>query len=86
MKDCRLAALSLSVAVLVGLGTVPVLEARAQVIDEARQAGRTAPSLPPADEDYFHAMDGGIKLSADEVKGRNMWLVWTGETTGCGTS
>ena len=78
MKDCRLAALSLSVAVLVGLGTVPVLEARAQVIDEARQAGRTAPSLPPADEDYFHAMDGGIKLSADEVKGRNMWLVWTG--------
>ena len=53
-------------------------EARAQVIDEARQAGRSAQSLPAADEDYFHAMDGGIPFTADEVKGRNMWLVWTG--------
>ncbi|HEY3911447.1 MAG TPA: hypothetical protein VGM07_16390 [Stellaceae bacterium] len=50
----------------------------AQVSDEARQAGRTAQSMPAADEDYFHDMDGGIKLSPDEVKGRNMWLVWTG--------
>ena len=23
-------------------------------------------------------MDGGIALTADEVKGRNMWIVWTG--------
>ena len=53
-------------------------EAGAQVIDEARQAGRSAQSLPAADEDYFHAMDGGIPLTADEVKGRDMWLVWTG--------
>ncbi len=52
--------------------------ARAQVIDEARQAERSAQSMPPADEDYFHAMDGGILLTADEVKGRNMWIVWTG--------
>ena len=51
---------------------------RAQVIDEARQAGRSAQSLPPADEDYFHAMDGGVPLTSDEVKGRNMWIVWTG--------
>ncbi len=49
-----------------------------QAIDEARQAGRTAQSFPAADEDYFHAMDGGIALTADEVKGRNMWIVWTG--------
>jgi cytochrome c2 len=53
-------------------------QAGAQVVDEARQAGRSAPSLPAADEDYFHAMDGGIPLTSDEVKGRNMWLVWTG--------
>ncbi len=53
-------------------------EARAQVIDEARQAGRSAQSFPAADEDYFRAMDGGIALSPDEVKGRNMWIVWTG--------
>jgi hypothetical protein len=53
--------------------------ARAQaVIDEARQAGRSGQSFPAADEDYFRAMDGGIALSPDEVKGRNMWIVWTG--------
>ena len=35
-------------------------------------------SFPAADEDYFHEMDGAIPLSADEIKGRNMWIVWTG--------
>ncbi|HEY1258935.1 MAG TPA: hypothetical protein VGF34_06770 [Stellaceae bacterium] len=49
-----------------------------QAIDEARKAGRTAQSFPAADEDYFHAMDGGVALTPDEVKGRNMWIVWTG--------
>ena len=54
-------------------------QVRAQaVIDEARQAGRSAQSFPAADENYFKGMDGGIALSPDEVKGRNMWLVWTG--------
>jgi hypothetical protein len=48
------------------------------VQDEARLAGRAATSFPAADEDYFHAMDGGISLTADEIKGRNMWMVWTG--------
>jgi hypothetical protein len=48
------------------------------VLDEARKANRPISSLGPADEDYFHEMDGGIELSADEIKGRNMWLVWTG--------
>jgi cytochrome c2 len=53
--------------------------ARAQaVIDEARQAGRAAQTFPAADEDYFHDMDGGLQLTPDEVRGRNMWLVWTG--------
>src|ERR1044071_4181804 len=49
-----------------------------QVLDEARAAGRDAASFPAADEDYFHGMDGGVALTPDEVKGRNMWLVWTG--------
>ncbi|QNI34973.1 hypothetical protein H7849_13380 [Alloacidobacterium dinghuense] len=49
-----------------------------EVQDEARRAGRAASSFPAADEDYFHDMDGGIALTPDEVKGRNMWLVWTG--------
>jgi hypothetical protein len=49
-----------------------------QVQDEARRAGRTAASFAAADEDYFHDMDGQIALTGDEIKGRNMWLVWTG--------
>ena len=49
-----------------------------QVLDEARAAGRDAASFPAADEDYFHDMDGGVALTPDEIKGRNMWLVWTG--------
>jgi hypothetical protein len=48
------------------------------VVDEARQAGRVAQTFPAADEDYFQAMDGGLTLTPDEVKGRNMWVVWTG--------
>ena len=31
-----------------------------------------------ATEDYFHDMDGGIALTPEEIKGRNMWLVWSG--------
>ena len=52
------------------------------VQDEARIAGRPASSFPAAGEDYFHDMDqdahGPIRFSGDEIKGRNMWLVWTG--------
>ncbi|HUB64888.1 MAG TPA: hypothetical protein VL996_10685 [Methylocella sp.] len=46
--------------------------------DEAQRAGRDAASFPQADEDYFHDMDNGVALSPEEIKGRNMWLVWTG--------
>ena len=54
-------------------------EACAQVIiDEARKVGRAAQTFPAADEDYFKGMDGGIALTPDEIKGRNMWIVWTG--------
>ena len=34
--------------------------------------------MPAAGEDYFHDMDGGVELTAGEIKGRNTWLVWTG--------
>ncbi len=46
--------------------------------DEAMRANRTPESFPAADEDYFHDMDSALVLTSDEVKGRNMWLVWTG--------
>jgi hypothetical protein len=48
------------------------------VLDEARAAKREVASFPAADEDYFHDMDGGVTLSADAIKGRNTWNVWTG--------
>jgi hypothetical protein len=48
------------------------------VLDEAMTVGRKADSFPAADEDYFKAMDGGVQLTAAEVKGRNNWIVWTG--------
>ena len=48
------------------------------VLDEARQAGRTPESFAAADEDYFRDMDGGVRLTPEEVRGRNTWIVWTG--------
>ncbi len=48
------------------------------VLDEAKQAGREPSSFPHADEDWFRDMDGGIALTPEEVKGRNMWIVWSG--------
>jgi hypothetical protein len=49
------------------------------VLDEAKLANRTAESFAAAADDYFKAMDGGDKVtSADEMAGRNMWLLWTG--------
>ncbi len=49
-----------------------------EVQDEALRAGRAVPTFPAADEDYFHDMDGGLTFTGDEIKGRNMWIVWTG--------
>ena len=52
------------------------------VLDEARQAHRSADSFPAAADDYFHDMDqdkdGVVQLSPEEIKGRNTWIVWTG--------
>ncbi len=48
------------------------------VLDEAMRAGRTAASFPAAGDHYFDAADNGVPLTDDEIKGRNMWLVWTG--------
>jgi hypothetical protein len=54
------------------------------ILDEALSASpsREASSFRAADEDYFHDMDrdqnGPVTLSAEEIRGRNTWLVWTG--------
>jgi hypothetical protein len=52
-----------------------------EIRDEALLAGRSADSFSAAVEDYFHDMDrdakGTVALTADEIKGRNTWLVWS---------
>jgi hypothetical protein len=64
--------------VLLLTGCAKIFPKPGTVQDEALQAGRTAESFPAAGEDFFHDMDGGMALTPDEVKGRNMWIVWTG--------
>src|SRR4029078_6996313 len=49
-----------------------------EVKAQPRAAKRAAASFPGADEDYFADMDGGVKLTPEEIKGRNTWIVWTG--------
>ena len=66
------------IALLIGAALIFPLSQSGKVKDEALLAGRSAESLPAADEDYFKDMDGGIPLTVDEVKGRNNWIVWTG--------
>jgi hypothetical protein len=48
------------------------------VVDEAQRVQRDAASFPAADENYFSGMDAGAALTAEEIKGRNTWMVWTG--------
>jgi mono/diheme cytochrome c family protein len=50
---------------------------RNTVQDEAMQAGVPDSHFKQADEDYFKAMDNGVQLSPEEIRGRNMWNVWT---------
>ena len=45
--------------------------------DDAKAAGMTVADFPQAAADVFDRMDGGIRLTEDEVKGRNTWLLWT---------
>ena len=68
-----------SIALLIAAAPVEsTAQFRSGPLDEPMLVGRDAESFPPADEDYFAGMDNGVALSSDEVKGRNMWLVWTG--------
>jgi cytochrome c2 len=53
-----------------------------KIKDEALSAGRMANTFAFADEDYFHDMDqtkdGPLTLTTNQIKGRNMWMIWTG--------
>ena len=65
-------------ALLLGLGIATAAPVASAPLDEALLVGRDAETFPAADEDYFAGMDNGLDLSPEEVKGRNMWMVWTG--------
>jgi len=75
---CDLAGVAVAIGAALALAGCAKQPQSGEVLDEALQVGRTAASLPHAGEDYFHDMDGGLGLTDDEVKGRNMWLVWSG--------
>ena len=79
MKNLRLSSLAILLSfVLAASGCGKKSPEPGIVKDEALTAGRTAVSFPAADEDYFKDMDGAATLTANEVKGRNNWIVWTG--------
>lgn len=61
------AALALYVAVSKG-GAVP---------DDAKAAGKTVADFPQTASHVFDAMDEGLRLTDEERKGRNTWLLWT---------
>lgn len=48
------------------------------VLDQAKRAGRDLASFPHASEDDFDDRDGGLSRSPEEIKGRNVWIVWSG--------
>jgi hypothetical protein len=50
----------------------------ASLADDA--GGRKPEDLPEIAEDVFKPMDGGITLSAEEIKGRNTWNLWCAGT------
>ena len=79
-RSHRLIGMLLCSVTLLLLSFACIAQTPGHVLDEAKQAGRTAASLPMATEDYFHDMDNGVLQSGDtaEIKGRNMWLVWSG--------
>ena len=76
LRGSKLGLALIIVAAVWGCGTKP--PDPGTVKDEALTVGRNTESFPAADEDYFKAMDGGVELTANEVKGRNNWIVWTG--------
>jgi hypothetical protein len=49
----------------------------AVVEDEAKLAGKKTSDFPQITADVFQPMDGGIKLSPEEIMGRNAWNLWS---------
>ena len=84
MRTVTLFLLSVCACLLAGCDTGGGAGPIDKIKDEA--LGANPPRLPDsfkfADEDYFHDMDrtkdGALQLTTNQIRGRNMWLVWTG--------
>ncbi len=50
---------------------------KSPIEDEAKKARLTPDRFPEVTADVFNPMDGGIPLSAQEIKGRNTWNLWS---------
>jgi len=66
---------------IVAIGGVALYQGRKDsrpAQDEAKLSGKTTADFPESAADYFKAMDNGIALDENQVKGRNTWMIWTG--------
>ena len=59
------------------LGAVRLLRPH-PVPDDPTVPGLKMENLAEVEVDLFPDMDGGVKLSPSEIKGRNTWMIWTG--------
>lgn len=73
-KKCSLIA-SIVVLAAIGFATLSCKK-DTSLLDDAD--GRKPEDFPELAEDVFKAMDGGIQLTSDEIKGRNTWNLWCG--------
>ena len=48
-----------------------------QPVDEAMAAGLTTADFPQITRDVFKPMDGGLRLTPEEIMGRNAWILWS---------
>lgn len=60
------------------LGNSGSQQDNSSLVDDA--GGRTPEDFPEIAEDVFQPMDGGIKLSPEQIKGRNTWNLWCAGT------
>ena len=65
-----------ALAVLIGIS---IYLTRPNIVphDEATLAGVADTQFVQSDVDYFKGMDSNVVLNPAQIRGRNMWLVWT---------
>ncbi len=78
LKPALLARAGLTLLISVSLGNSGCKQGNVSLVDDA--GGRKPEDLPEIAEDVFQPMDGGIKLSPEEIKGRNTWNLWCAGT------